>query len=76
MDTALLTYGMSMDDVCVDSIVAMFGRRTVKGLSDLIFFAGRIDQKEMACAYRVYNGCFMLLKKWWVSTVFKRFVTI
>jgi hypothetical protein len=38
MDAALLNSGMSMDAVCVDSIVAPFGRRTVKGLSDLILF--------------------------------------
>jgi hypothetical protein len=25
----------------------------------------------MACASRVYYGCFMWLKKWWGSTVFK-----
>jgi hypothetical protein len=36
MDAALLNYGMYMDALCVDSIVAPFGRRTVKGLSDLI----------------------------------------
>jgi hypothetical protein len=36
MDAALLNYGMSMDAVCIDSIVVPFGRRTVKGLSDLI----------------------------------------
>jgi hypothetical protein len=36
MDAALLNYGMSMDYVSVDSIVGPFGRRTVKGFSDLI----------------------------------------
>jgi hypothetical protein len=72
MDAALINSGMSMDTVCVDSIVAPFGRRTIKGLSDLIFFAGRVDQKEMACASIVYNGCFVLLKKWWGKTVFKQ----
>jgi hypothetical protein len=38
MYAALLNYGMHMDAVCIDSIVAPFGRRTVKGLSDLILF--------------------------------------
>jgi hypothetical protein len=38
MDAALLNYGMSMDDVGVDSIVASFGRWTVKGFSGLILF--------------------------------------
>jgi hypothetical protein len=38
MDEALLNSGMSMDAVCVDSIVAPFGRRTFKGLSDLVYF--------------------------------------
>jgi hypothetical protein len=38
MDAALLNSGMSMDIVCVDSIVAPLMRRTVKGLSDLILF--------------------------------------
>jgi hypothetical protein len=36
MDAALLNSGIYMDAVCVDSIVAPFGRQTVKGLSDLI----------------------------------------
>jgi hypothetical protein len=36
------------------------------------FFAGRVDQNEMACVSKVYNGCFMLLKKWWVTTVLKK----
>jgi hypothetical protein len=38
MDAALLNSGMYMVDVCIDSIVAPFGRQTVKGLSDLILF--------------------------------------
>jgi hypothetical protein len=38
MDAALLNYVMSMDAVRVDSIVAPFGRRTVKRFSDLILF--------------------------------------
>jgi hypothetical protein len=72
MDEALLNSGMSMDSVCIDSIVAPFGRRTVKGLSDLIlFFTGLVDQKVMVCASRAYNGCLMLLQKWWGTTVFK-----
>jgi hypothetical protein len=45
MDAALLNSGMSMDTMCIDSIVEPFGRRTVKGLSDLIFLVGRVDQK-------------------------------
>jgi hypothetical protein len=38
MDASLINYGMSMDAVCIDSIVAPFGRKTIKGLSDLILF--------------------------------------
>jgi hypothetical protein len=38
MDVALINSGMSTDAVCVDSIVAPFGRRTFNGLSDLILF--------------------------------------
>jgi hypothetical protein len=72
MDASLINYSMSMDAVCIDSIVAPFGRRTVKGLSDLIFFAGCVDQKEMAFASRVYNEFFMLLRKWWGTTFFKQ----
>jgi hypothetical protein len=34
----------------------------------------RVDQEEMSCAFRVYHGCFMWLKKWWGSTVFKHFL--
>jgi hypothetical protein len=36
MDAALLNSGMSSNAVCVGSIVAPFGRQTVKGFSDLM----------------------------------------
>jgi hypothetical protein len=39
-------------------------------------FAGRVDQQEMARASRVYDGCFVLLNKWWASTFFKVCVII
>jgi hypothetical protein len=38
MDADLINCGMSMDYVCIDSIVAPFGRKVVKGLSDLVLF--------------------------------------
>jgi hypothetical protein len=38
MDAALLNSGMPNDAVWDDSIVAPFGRRTIKGLSDSILF--------------------------------------
>jgi hypothetical protein len=38
IDEDLLNYGMYKDAVCVYSILAPFGRLTVKGLSDLILF--------------------------------------
>jgi hypothetical protein len=47
MDAALLNSGMSMDAVSVDSIVAPFGRQTVKGLPDsILFYQGALIKRK------------------------------
>jgi hypothetical protein len=70
MNAALLNYGMYMDDVCVDSIVALFGRRTVKGLSDLILCLQGALIKSKWPVHPESTSYF--LKKWWGTIVFKQ----
>jgi hypothetical protein len=47
MDAALIYSGMYMDAKCVDSIVVQFGRRIVKGSSDLsLFLQGALIKRK------------------------------